>query len=249
MKQLMRYRIISGRAVEVRDVLMETRGGRPRGARRGKSSAKQVKRNEEEAVLILARQFNANCKGGDLFLTLKYSDARLPATKDGAKRIARNFMRRLARAYKKATGKKMTWWLVTASVSAKTGRPVRLHHHVVMDAMAWDLIAKHWPPEEFSYRMLDATGDYTAVARYMIRNAGYGGERAWSHSQGLKQSVYTTPIPVRRAGTVKVPPEARVVEREVREDGESGFSAAYIRWVLPLESSTKRHGRRKKQNE
>ena len=47
MKQLMRYRITSGRAVEVRDVLMETRGGCPRGAKRGKSSAKQLKRNEE----------------------------------------------------------------------------------------------------------------------------------------------------------------------------------------------------------
>lgn len=54
MKKLMRYRITAGRAVEVRDVLMETRGGTPRGARRGKSSAKQLKRNEDEAVLILA---------------------------------------------------------------------------------------------------------------------------------------------------------------------------------------------------
>ena len=170
MKKLMRYRITAGRAVEVRDVLMETRGGTPRGARRGKSSAKQLKRNEDEAVLILARQLNANCKGGDLFLTLKYSDSRLPATREEAKRIARNFMRRLARAYRKTTGKKLKWWLVTASVSTKTGQPVRLHHHVVTDAMDWELIAQHWPPEEFSYRRLDATGDYTAVARYMIRN-------------------------------------------------------------------------------
>ena len=107
----MRYRITAGRAVEVRDVLMETRGGTPRGARRGKSSAKQLKRNEDEAVLILARQLNANCKGGDLFLTLKYSDSRLPATREEAKRIARNFMRRLARAYRKTTGKKLKWWL------------------------------------------------------------------------------------------------------------------------------------------
>ena len=222
MKKLMRYRITAGRAVEVRDVLMETRGGTPRGARRGKSSAKQLKRNEDEAVLILARQLNANCKGGDLFLTLKYSDSRLPATREEAKRIARNFMRRLARAYRKTTGKKLKWWLVTASVSTKTGQPVRLHHHVVTDAMDWELIAQHWPPEEFSYRRLDATGDYTAVARYMIRNAGYGGARAWSHSQGIRQPQYSTPIPVARAGTVRVPPEARVVGRSGRT-GKPGF--------------------------
>lgn len=233
----------------VLDVLMEARGGTPRGARRGKSSAKQLKRNEDEAVLILARQLNANCKGGDLFLTLKYSDSRLPATREEAKRIARNFMRRLARAYRKTTGKKLKWWLVTASVSTKTGQPVRLHHHVVTDAMDWELIAQHWPPEEFSYRRLDATGDYTAVARYMIRNAGYGGARAWSHSQGIRQPQYSTPIPVARAGTVRVPPEARVVEREIREDGETGFSAAYIRWVMPLEDNATRHGRRKRHDE
>ena len=126
---------------------------------------------------------------------------------------------------------------------------VRLHHHVVTDAMDWELIAQHWPPEEFSYRRLDATGDYTAVARYMIRNAGYGGARAWSHSQGIRQPQYSTPIPVARAGTVRVPPEARVVEREIREDGETGFSAAYIRWVMPLEDNATRHGRRKRHDE
>ena len=246
MKQLMRYRITAGRTVEVRDVLMETRGCPKRGTRQGKSTVKQIKRNEEEAVLVLARQLNTNCKGGDLFLTLKYSDNRLPATKADAKRIVRNFMRRLARAYQKKTGKKLMWWLVTADKSTKTGKPVRLHHHVVMNAVDWDLIAQHWPPEEFSYRRLDATGDYTAVARYMIRNAGYGGERAWSHSQGIKQPKISVPIPVKRAGTVKIPPSARVVEREVREDGETGFSSSYIRWVMPLQDNATRHRRRKR---
>ena len=87
------------------------------------------------------------------------------------------------------------------------------------------------------------------MARYMIRNAGYGGARAWSHSQGIRQPQYSTPIPVARAGTVRVPPEARVVEREIREDGETGFSAAYIRWVMPLEDNATRHGRRKRHDE
>lgn len=235
MKQLMRYRIISGRTTEVRDVLMEARTGRrERGARKGKSSPAQQKRNEGEAVLVLARQLNCNCKGGDLFLTLKYSDSRLPESKEEAKRLAKNFMRRIARAYRKETGSKLVWFLVTADRSAKTGEPVRLHHHVVMQAMDWEAIARHWPPEEFSYRRLDASGDYTAVARYMIQNAGYGGGRAWSHALGIRQPRYTAPIPVTRAGTVRIPAGARVVEREVREDCETGFSASYIRWVAPL---------------
>ena len=64
MKQLMRYKIISGRVVEKRDVLMEvTRTRKPRGGRRGKSTIKQVERNERESVLALARFLNCNYRG------------------------------------------------------------------------------------------------------------------------------------------------------------------------------------------
>ena len=175
MKQLMRYKIISGRVVEKRDVLMEvTRTRKPRGGRKGKSTIKQVERNERESVLALARFLNCNYRGGDLFLTLKYSDGRLPADRAEAKRIAKNFIRRLARAYRKKHGKALIWALVTADRSSKTGDPVRLHHHVVLNAMDWELIAANWPADEFSCRHLDDSGDYTAVARYMVRNAGYG---------------------------------------------------------------------------
>ena len=74
MKQLMRYKITSGRVVEKRDVLMDcSRTRRPRGGRKGKSTIKQVERNERETVLELARFINCNHRGGDLFVTLKYS--------------------------------------------------------------------------------------------------------------------------------------------------------------------------------
>lgn len=244
----MRYRIISGRTTEVRDVVMEqTSIRRPRNRKARQSNRRQILRNEGEAVLRLARVLNCNYGGGDLFLTLKYSDARLPAGKEEARRELRNFLRRLCRAYQKQTGKKLLWVAVTADKSSKTGAPVRVHHHLVLPAVEWEVIARHWPADQFSYRRLDASGDYTAVARYMIRNAGYGGGRAWSSAQGMKQPVYTTPIPVVRLGGVRVPAGARVVEREVREDGESGFSASYIRWVLPMQVND--GGRRDRRDE
>ena len=46
-------------------------------------------------------------------------------------------------------------------------------------------------------------------------------------------AVYSTPEPVRKAGAVRVPKEANIVEREVHESTEQGFSAAYIRYILP----------------
>lgn len=237
MKKLMRYKIISGRVVEKRDVLMEvsldpTR--KKRGRYGGKTGAAQLERNCREAVLRLARTLNCNFKAGDLFLTLKYSDERLPASREEAEKMVRNFMRRLSRAYLKATGKKLRWVLVTADRSSKTGQPVRLHHHIVMDAVDWALVAAHWPKDQFSARMLDGSGDYTAVARYMVKNAGYErGKKTWSTSVGLNKPVFTAPEPVRETGSFRVPKEAKVVKREVTEDAESGFSAAYIRYVLP----------------
>lgn len=149
MKKLMRYRITAGRAVEVRDVLMETRRGNTAGARRGKSSAKQLKRNEDEAVLILARQLNANCKGGDLFLTLKYSDSRLPATREEAKRIARNFMRAAGQGVPEDHGEKAQ--VVAGDCQAcprrrGTGAPAPPRGH---GCHGLELIAQHWPPEDF----------------------------------------------------------------------------------------------------
>lgn len=236
MKRLMRYHIISGRTTEVRDVLMESASiKKPRNRKSRKSNEKQILRNEMEAVLRLARILNCSYQGGDLFLTLKYDDGRLPASKEEAKRLLRNFIRRISRVYQKLTGKKLLWVAVTADRSSKTGQPVRLHHHLVLQAVDWEIIAANWPADQFSYRRLDASGDYTAVARYMIRNAGYGGGRAWSAARGMKKPKYTTPIPVTRLGGVRIPPEARVVEREVKQDTETGFAAAYIRFVEPLD--------------
>ncbi len=248
MKQLMRYRIISGRTTEVRDVLMEVGGTRrPRGHKTGKSSAKQLERNEAEAVRVLARELNCNCEGGWLFLTLKYTDERLPLAVEEGERLVKNFIRRLARIYKKLTGKKLVYFWANGERSSKTGKPCRLHHHLVLPPMDWETIAEHWPADQFSYRRLDATGDYTGIARYMIKNAGYGnGKRAWKNSTGIKKPVYTKPIPVNRAGGVRVPPEVRIVEREVRENEESGFSASYTRWVAPMQTNAQRHGRRRR---
>lgn len=240
MKALMRYRIKSGRVMEKRDVLMEvsldpeSRKPRARGKRRGKSLASQIERNMREAVKRLARVLNCNFRGGDVLLTLKYAPDRLPGSKAEARRDVRNFLRRLDRAYRKATGRKLRWVLVTADRSSKTGAEVRLHHHIVMDPVAWELIAANWPDDQFSFRRLDNSGDYTAIALYMVRNTGYQRrERSWSNSQGLEKPEFFPPEPVHGLGSFQVPREARITEREIREDEESGFRGAYIRYVMP----------------
>lgn len=249
MKSLMRYTIKSGRAVEVRDCLVETsldptsKKPRPRGKRRGKQLAAQIERNFREAVKRLARILNCNFKGGDLLLTLRYSDERLPESKTEAKRQVRNFLRRLSRRYRKATGRKLRWVLVTADRSSKTGARVRLHHHIVMDPVDWELIAEMWPDDQFSFRRLDNSGDYTAIAQYMIKNTGYErGKRSWSTCQGLEEPEFSQPVPVKMLGGARLPKDARIMERKITENEESGFRAAYIRYVLPEEEKAGKGG-------
>lgn len=242
MKILMRYTIKSGRVEEKRTGLREvvldptTHKPRPRGKRRGKSLASQIERNMKEAVRSLARILNCNFQGGDMLLTLKYSDDRLPQSKQEAKKEVRRFIRRLDRAYRKQMGKKLRYVVVTADKSGKTGATVRLHHHIVMDAVDYALLAKCWADDQFYCRYLDNSGDYTAIAQYMMKNAGYErGVRSWSASQGLKKPEYSAPVPVKSLDDVRLPKGAVVVERQVNEDEVSGFRAAYIRYVMPQE--------------
>lgn len=243
MKVLMRYKITSGRVVEKRDVLMDVtldpteRRPRPRrGKYQGRQLAAQVERNLAEAIRRLARSINCNFGPGDLFMSLKYNNDRLPATREEAERIAGNFVRRLQRAYQKAMGKKLRWVLVTADRSSKTGEPVRLHHHLVIPAMDWEILARHWPDDQMTVRYLDGRGDYTGIARYMVQNAGYRrGHRTWRTSQGLDKPVYSAPEPVHSgAGSFRIPRQAVVMERQETRDEQSGFAAAYVRYVAPL---------------
>lgn len=256
MKSLMRYTIKSGRVTEVRDCLIETvldptaRKPRPRGKRRGKSLAAQIERNMREAVKNLARLLNCNFAGGDMFLTLTYPDDRLPSSKEEAKAEVRRFIRRLDRVYRKETGRKLRYVLVTADRSSKTGEITRLHHHIVMDAVAYELLKKHWSGAHLRAEYLDNKGDYTAMARYMVKNAGYDrGVRTWSASQGLKNPEISAPVPVKTLGGARLPKGAVVMENQITEDEVSGFRAAYIRYVMPQEGEIGRPRRTKEQRE
>ncbi len=240
MKRLMRYKIKSGRVWEKRDVMIDvsldpTEGKpRPRGKRRGKSMAAQIERNMREAIRRLARILNCNFRGGDVFVTLKYNDRRLPENREEAAKLAKKFLRRVGAAYRAEMGRKLRYVLVTADVSSKTGLPCRLHHHLVLPGVSWELCRKFWPDDQMSYRVLDNGGDYSAVAAYMVRNTGYRrGQRSWSTSQGMERPVFYPPEPVKELGSFRVPRDGVVAERELREDEESGFRGAYIRYVVP----------------
>ncbi len=235
----MEYKIISGRTVEVRRSMLDARpeynAHQRRGVRvRGKTSLRKILANEREAVKNLARLLNCNFQAGDLWVTLTYSPERLPADREAAKADIQKFLRKVRGLYKKTTGESLRYVVTTSDKSPRDGEKARVHHHIVMDALAYEVIEKLWPKEDISYRRLDGRGDYTGVARYMVENAGRAeGKRRWSSSKGLRKPVYTEPVPVRAGERMRIPPKAVLREKNEFTDRETGMYSAYARYTVP----------------
>ncbi len=235
----MEYHIISGRTVETRRCWMASRQRRVARARRakriaGSTSQKKIDANEREAVRRLARIINCNFGVGDLWLTLKYSDERLPESYEDAKAELSKFLRKVRAEYKKLTGKPLRYIVTTSNRNPRTGEEARLHHHVVMDRLAYECIIKFWPAAEVSYSIMDNRGDHTAMAKYMIDNSPKeAGKKKWSTSRGLDKPIYTEPEPIAEIDKITAPSGADVKENIFIQDDETGIETAYMRCVMP----------------
>lgn len=237
MVKIMEYKIISGSVIEIKRCRMSCGTGAvrrraPRTA--GKSSLKKIAQNEKSSIRRLARIINTNFDAGDLWITLKYSDDRLPSDKVAAKKCVAKFLRNVSRAYKKQTGTKLRYILCTSDNSSKNDAPARLHHHLAMDRAAYELICKYWPQDEVNYRVLDGRKDHTDLAQYILKNASKeANEKAWSTSRGLDKPIVTEPEPVDDF-EIKNPKNSKVCEKHVYIDDITGYASAYMRAVMDV---------------
>ena len=234
-KILMEYRIISGAAEERRQVYMSPRsaGRVKRAGRRTKTAPAQVKRNEKEARLQLARKFNCNLRAGDLLINMMYPRGKEPPY-DRAVLDVDAVIAALRARYKAMTGQNLKWVVVTSQKNPRTGGPAPIHHHLVIQAMPWDFVSTLWDLSHLDYKPLDASGDYTALANYLVDNAPEEeGKRKWRCSRGWAQPIYTEPKPCAAVGSFRLPKGARVKERRVSDGEEAAIRAAYIRFVRP----------------
>ncbi len=87
--------------------------------------------NEKYSKRYFGQLFEGNFGRGDYHVTCTYTDQTLPATLEDAERIVRNYLRRLAYAYKKK-GKILKYLLVTEYTKAD-GKPCRIHHHIIIN--------------------------------------------------------------------------------------------------------------------
>lgn len=241
MKQIMEYKIISGRTVEIRRSYMTVRSAddpQPRRAARraGASSEKKIKANETSCVRELARVINSTFGEGDLFCALKYADERLPGNFDEAARdLELHFLRQLRAAFRMRTGTNPVMLWVTANWSPRRKAPARLHHHLVIEKAAAELIPALWKGGGLNIEILDNRGDHSDLAAYLIENVhDRPNKKKWHASRNVSRPIYTEPEPVRDIEDVRPEKNAVIKEHLTSADEEGHVTSAYLRCTLPV---------------
>lgn len=233
MRKAMEYHIISGRVIETRRSFMPCRseGKKSRGVRvAGNSSLRKIALNEREGVKRAARTLNANFGDGFLFVTLKYSNSRLPARYEDAGKDLDKFLRGARKGHGKG---KLRYFAVTANWSPKHQRAERLHHHVVLDSGSIDLLASLWPEGEFYVQRVDAPGDLTKLAAYLLDNVHEleKGKKKYRTAKGMEKPIYTEPVEVSDVEGIVALPDTAVVDGEPSYNEDGRVVGSYIRAV------------------
>lgn len=148
-----------------------------RSERRMKAAIKKQQWNESNARRRLARKIRANFTGRDYIINLTYSDEGLDKLKAGldpdelynaAHHQLRLWIKR-ARNACKAAGVELRYIAVTSDLDAYTGELKRVHHHVIVNAEAVEIVMKRWKLGVVTEKHLYA--DWRDPVRYDM--AGY----------------------------------------------------------------------------
>lgn len=177
-------------------------------ARKLAKEAKLRLDNEQSAERRAARIIHANFGYGDYLLTLDYSDlglaklaarAKLTGGEDegewmnairlSAEQELRNLLRRARRAAEQA-GVEIRLFAVTSDMDGKTGEVARIHHHLVVNREAAELIHSKWGIGGAELTPLERQKEYTGLATYLMAQVRrIGNEKKYISSRNLKRPI------------------------------------------------------------
>lgn len=131
--------------------------------KRGKPTPEQKqKENALQAKRGLTRLLEENFCGDDYFVTLTYAGD--PPTQEEAKVMLAKFIRGVRCEYRKRDAE-----LKYIIVTEWHGK--RIHHHLVMNGIPEtpQLLRKYWPHGRPGQKLLDESGEYGALAEYLLK--------------------------------------------------------------------------------
>ncbi len=162
----------------------------PRGGKRKKKekvTSDAVKKNNDMLALKnLTRLINLNFYPGDLHTTLTYAKELSP---EEANSELEKWIKRMRREYKKLN--KEFYYIAVTEFKNK-----RIHHHVVMNYIDFQVINRQWKVGRIRCTPLDKTRNYRVLAEYLIketqktfREPENATKRRWKPSRNLKRPV------------------------------------------------------------
>lgn len=242
MKRFMEYRIISGRTVEIRRSWLpvrtggeEVRGRAPRVA--GNSSERKIRSNYSDCISRYAQGLNSNMDYGDIHGILHYKPEYLPKSFDEAEKFIGKLMAQLRRKFKKLYGRTPKVFFGVADYSPAKKHKTHYHHHIVIEAAAGELLKELWRYGSISFNYLDASGDYTDLAAYIIANispeeAARPDRKKYHASRNLAKPIYTEPVPVSDVEGIEAPKDSIIKEAHSYRDESGTYSSSYMRCTL-----------------
>lgn len=154
--------------------------GEKRSERKAPTPEQKKKENDLQAKRLLARKLEANFGEDDYFTTLTYKgDA---PNQEEAKRRLDKFIRGMREDYRKL-GSELKYIVVTE------WQGKRIHHHIVMNGLPETpkLLKKNWPHGRPDMKLLDESGDYEALAEYLIKET----EKTFRDPESTRKQRYT----------------------------------------------------------
>ncbi len=152
------------------------------------SSTKQKNLNDKNAKKRIIRLINNNFDEGDLMITLSYKDKNRPDTEEQAKKDIDNYLRRIKRYRIKNNLPELKYIAVIEYKESKEGKNIKIHHHLIINAMDRDEAERIWGKGYANtIRLEEDENGFEGITRYIIKDPK--GKKRVKQSRNLKQPV------------------------------------------------------------
>ena len=141
-------------------------------------------------------------------------------------------LRRVKRECEKR-GIELKYFAATSDMDSKTGEPVRVHHHLVINCEALEVFEEKWKLGGVHHSVLDNNPDRTAIAEYIIKQVRkIKDARSYVTSRNLIRPVPKDRIAVNDS-ELRVPAKAVILHRGEFKPGRP----QYLRYMkMPSQS-------------
>mgnify|MGYP003300663349 CR=1 FL=1 len=223
--------------------------------RRLRTDIRHQQRNEANAVKRMTRLVHANFTGGGAEIVLTYDDEhmeRLETVCAGSEdfedalyhaghKELRLWLRRARRACA-AEGVEFRYIAVTSDRDGKTGDMVRVHHHVIVNEEAAEIVIGKWGRGITKKKLLSSEPDKMEFVGYLLQQV----RRLPDEKKYIPSRNLIVPQPVDRiahsGAELAVPKNGQLIERAAYKPGKP----QYIRYILPEVGQIKKEMKKQK---